>query len=124
MGRVIHKQLHAVATRQAQGGGELNARGTGAVDRHAGEGMARFVLQAEQHIAQREPHGTGEAGEQHPQQQPTATGRKRQSQQHSVECKQQHQQGVAAGEAIQRQAAHVAGEALVLAAEGIQRQAD
>ena len=38
---------------------ELKARGTSAADRHAGEGLARFVLQADQHIPQREAHGTG-----------------------------------------------------------------
>jgi hypothetical protein len=37
--------------------------------------MVRLVLQAEQHITQREAKRTGEAGEQHPHQQPTAAAR-------------------------------------------------
>ena len=124
VGRIIEKQFNAVAAGQAQSGRQLHAGRTGAVDGHADQGVAGLHMQAEQQIAQTEAEAAGEAGEQQPEQQPAAAGRQGQLQHDAGEGEQQHQQAIAAGEAVEGEAAHIAGEPLVLTGEGVERQAD
>ena len=81
-----------------------------------------FTLPTQKHIPQNKAHSSGKTRKQQPEQKPTAPRRHGQVQQPAASQKDQEQQAIAQAQVVQRLTSYVPGEALVLAAEAIERQ--
>ena len=78
----------------------------------------------EQHVPKANANSPREAGEQKPQQNPTASWRQGKAQHHTDAGQQDNQEYVAASKPVEGSATDVAGEAFVLPSQGIDRKSD
>ena len=121
---VIEKGHDLVVASQPQNPGELGTGLNGAIDGHTHDLILAHRPQRQEQITQGKTHRSGGTGEKQPEQDHTAAERHRQTQHHGKARRQQHQQSIAASEAIESPATDIAREGFVLPGEGIRRRAN